>query len=279
MNPDRHEPMHAIVRAALAPVRAAPENRAERVSEELMGAVLEVLERNGDWARCRGEDGYEGWLHVGSLLLRRAEEAEAWWDGLGGVPVLALDATLTDEAGHLLGRVPWGARLAMVGSQVRLPDGRTGKFAEGLWAGWSELGSRFPQDGEAVVATARAWMGVPYVWGGRTRWGTDCSGYVQSAYRLHGFLLPRDSYQQAEIGEPVEADSDYTSLQPGDLLYFRGRGSERIAHVALSLGGTALLHAAQENGCVAVNDLSRGSELERSLAESLVGIRRLFGLT
>ena len=279
MTSSLHEATHAIVRAALAPVRAAPENRAEQESEEMMGAVLEVLERNGDWVRCRGEDGYEGWLHTGALLLRSAEEAEAWWDGLGGVPVVALGAMLADGTGRTLVRVPWGARLAMAGSQVRLPDGRSGEFSEGSWAGWSELGTRFPQVGEAVVATAREWMGAPYVWGGRTCWGTDCSGYVQSVYRLHGFLLPRDSYQQVEVGEPIEAAPEYASLQPGDLLYFRGRDSQRIVHVALSLGGPAVLHAAQENGCVAVNDLSHGSELERSLAECLVGVRRLFWLT
>lgn len=269
-------PVHAIVGAALAPVRAAPDNRAERVSEELMGAVLKVLERDGLWARCRGEDGYEGWLHAGALLFRGADEAEAWWDGLGGVPVIALEATLTDEAGARLVRVPWGARLAMAGSQVLLPDGRTGQFGEGRWVAWNEQGSRFPQDGAAVVATAREWMGTPYVWGGRTCWGTDCSGYVQAVYRLHGFLLPRDSYQQAEIGEPVEVVPDYANVLPGDLLYFRARESGRIAHVALSSGGPAILHAAQENGAVAVNDLSRDSELERSFTQGLVGIRRLF---
>ena len=130
-----------------------------------------------------------------------------------------------------------------------------------------------------LVATARRWLGTPYVWGGRTCWGTDCSGYVQAVYRLHGFLLPRDSYQQAEVGEPIEVSPEYASLQPGDLLYFRGRQSERVAHVALSLGGPSILHAAQENGGVAVNDLSCGSEFERSLIESLVGVRRLFGLS
>ncbi len=275
-----HQVRHrAIVRAALAPVRAAPDNRAEQVSEEVIGSVLEVLERSGAWARCRGEDGYEGWLHTGALLLRNAEEAEAWWDGFGGVPVVALEATLNDAAGGKLVRVPWGARLALVGSEVWLPDGRAGKFAEGAWVGWTELDSRFPQDGGAVVSTARRWLGTPYVWGGRTCWGADCSGYVQAVYRLHGFLLPRDSYQQAEIGEPIEVSLGYASLQPGDLLFFRGRVSERVAHVALSSGGPSILHAAQENGSVAANDLSRDSELERSLAESLVGVRRLFGST
>jgi cell wall-associated NlpC family hydrolase len=93
---------------------------------------------------------------------------------------------------------------------------------------------------------------------------------------LHGFLLPRDSYQQAEVGEPIEADGDRANLRPGDLLFFRGRESKRVVHVALSLGGSAITHAAQENGCVGTDDLRGGSELERWLAASLVGVRRLF---
>jgi len=269
-------PLGAIVRTALAPVRAAAKNQSERVSEELMGAVLNVLDQQGDWVHCRGEDGYDGWLHAGSLLLRASEEAEAWWDEYAGEPVVTLDATLNDEAARPLVRLPWGARLAMVGTRVRLPDGGTANIIEGRWVAWNELGSRFPQHGESVIATAREWMGVPYVWGGRTRWGTDCSGFVQSVYRLHGFLLPRDSYQQADVGEVIDADGDAASLRPGDLLFFRGRETERIVHVALSLGGSAMLHAAQENGCVTINDLHGRTELERSLTANLIAVRRLF---
>jgi hypothetical protein len=268
--------MHAIVRAALTAVRATPENQAERVSEETLGAVLRVLEQKGDWALCRGEDGYEGWLHVGSLLVCVAEEAEAWWDEGGGVPAVTLDATLVDDAGRLRMHLPWGARVALIGSTARLPDGRTGRLAEGSWVAWDQLGDRYPQDGAAVTATALEWMGVPYIWGGRTRWGTDCSGFVQSIYRLHGLLLPRDSRQQAEIGEPIGPAADYSGLRPGDLLFFRGRESERVVHVALSLGGPAILHAAQENGSVMNDELGGESELERSLAAGLVGVRRLF---
>lgn len=276
MTPSRGEAVSAVVRAALTPVRAAPQNQAERISEELMGGVSKVLERQGEWVYCRGEDGYEGWVHAGSLLIRRTEEAEAWWDEFGGEPGVVLDATLSDDDGRALARLPWGARLARVGSSLRLPDGRAAQLGEGRWVAWSELGSRFPQQGEAIVATAREWRGAPYVWGGRTRWGTDCSGYVQSVYRLHGFVLPRDSHQQAEVGEPIEPAGDWAKLQPGDLLFFRGRESSRVVHVALSLGGPAITHAAQENGCVATDDLNGGSELERSLAAGLVGVRRLF---
>ncbi len=271
--------MHAIVRTALAPVRAAPEHRSEQVSEETLGAVLAVLERAGDWARCRGEDGYEGWLNLGGLLLCERARAEAWWDDAGGRPAVALDATLVDEAGGSLVRLPWGARLAVDGAVARLPDGRRGRCAEGRWVEWRDAGRLFPQDGAAVTRTAREWLGVPYVWGGRTRWGADCSGFVQAVYRVHGITLPRDSALQADVGRPVDPGRRFEALRPGDLVFFRGRDSARVTHVALSLGGARILHAAEANGGVAEDTLAGRSELGRSLAGRVSGVRRLFPLT
>ena len=268
--------MHALVRAALAPVRATPDVRAELVSEELMGAVLEVKERSDDWARAKGEDGYEGWVNAGGLLFCSEEKAEAWWDDAGGRPAVLLDASLVDDQGRILVRLPWGARVAVDGSTARLPDGRAGRLADGRWIAWVERATAFPAEAAAVVATAREWMGVPYVWGARTRWGTDCSGFVQAVYRLHGFLLPRDSYQQADVGEPVEPGADFAALQPGDLVFSRGLETERVTHVALSLGGPKILHAAEANGEVMEDDLAGSSELQRSLAGRVSGVRRLF---
>jgi hypothetical protein len=274
----RREPAagsHAIVIAPLTAVRAEPGHRAEQVSQETLGSALRLLERSGSWVHCRGEDDYEGWVHVGGLVLR-AEEAEAWWDDFSGAPAISLDAALADESGEPFMLLPWGARIALEGSLAHLPDGRSARLVAGRCVRWDKLSADFPQEGAAVAATAREWLGVPYVWGGRTRWGADCSGFVQAVFRLHGFTLPRDSHQQAEIGEPVEADRDLAGLDPGDLLYFRGRETPRVVHVALSLGRAKMLHAAEANGCVAVNDLGGGSELESSLAERLVGVRRIF---
>ncbi len=267
------------MRSALTPVRSHRENSAEQVSEETLGSVLAVIEQAEEWAFCRGEDGYEGWINKGGLILRGSEEAEAWWDDAGGTPALSLDAVVADDAGRQLVRLPWGARIAVSQSVAHLPDGRSGRLAEGRWVAWEDLGAAYPQEGAAVMATAMEWVGAPYVWGGRTRWGTDCSGFVQAVYRLHGFLLPRDSYQQAEIGEPIDPGSKYEGIETGDLLYFRGRESAKVVHVAFSLGGSAILHAAEPNGCVKEDDLRGDSELEESLSKRVVSVRRLFWLS
>lgn len=267
--------VRAVVGTPLAPVRVNPDHRAEQVSQEILGSVVEVLDYSGDWVRCRGEDGYEGWLHGGGLIVGEGREAEAWWDDIGGKPAIVLDATFEADDGSPIVRLPWGARVALAGSAARLPDGRAGRLTGGRWVTWEELVAGYPQTGDAVVETAREWAGVPYVWGGRTRWGTDCSGLVQAVYKLHGFLLPRDSYQQAEIGEPVDVGEGYADTQPGDLLFFRAVDAPRITHVALSLGGAAILHAAGAHGLVAEDELTGGSPLQRSLTENFVGGKRL----
>ena len=229
------ETEHALIRAALVPVRSEPNVRAEQTSQELLGAVVRVLERSADWARVSGEDGYEGWVQEGGLIFCPAQVAEAWWDDAGGRPALSLDAALADDAGRVIVRLPWGARVAVAGGLVRLPDRRQGHLLEGRLVDWSGRAREYPAEAAAVVATAQGWLGVPYLWGGRTRWGTDCSGFVQAVHRLHGFMLPRDSYQQAEIGARVDADRGLEACRPGDLLFFHARDSDRIVHVALAL--------------------------------------------
>lgn len=266
---------HALVSAALAAVRAKPDVRAEQVSQETLGSVLEVLERTDEWARVRGADGYEGWVSGGSLRLCSADEAESWRIPKKGEEVLVLDAAIVGDGWEPVVSLPWGARVVVEGESARLPDDRSGRLVGGQWVPESDLAGRFPADGSSVLATAREWMGVPYLWGGRTRWGADCSGFVQAVYRPHGVLLPRDSHEQASSGVAVDP-ADFDRIEPGDLVFFRARESERVVHVAFCLDGSAILHAAQANGQVRADDLAGGSELEKSLAERMVGVRRLF---
>lgn len=266
---------HALVRTALAPVRARPDVCAEQVSQEPLGASLAVLERQDEWVRARGEDGYEGWLNAGALRFCEADLARAWWDELGGRPALSLDVTILDESGSTLVQLPWGARVATDGDAVVLPDGRRGRAGSGRLVAWTEVADRFPGSGVAVVETAAEWHGVPYLWGGRTRWGADCSGFVQAVYRLHGFQLPRDSREQAEYGDPIGHETGLDELQAGDLVFFRAQDSDRIVHVAFSLGGAAIVHAALPNGAVQSDRLDE-TGLGARLGERICAVRRFF---
>jgi hypothetical protein len=273
-NGDLEEKPFALVRAAVAPLVAGPEVSAAIVSQAVLGQRLAPLRTFGRWLQCRSEDGYIGWVHRGYLCPVSEVEATEWEVGSGGELAVSLGATLLDSEGAVLARLPWGARVVMEEDRWgRLPDGKRGTI-EGEVVPLSELPARFPADGAAVVATAGRWIAAPYLWGGITWAGVDCSGLAQAVYRMHGTLLPRDSDLQARTGEPLDPTADFASLLPGDLLFFAEEPG-RVSHVALSLGGSHIIHASLGNGGVARNDLLGGSLYEEELRGLLVGVRRV----
>jgi cell wall-associated NlpC family hydrolase len=97
---------------------------------------------------------------------------------------------------------------------------------------------------------------------------------VQTVYGLHGIALPRDSDQQAGLGESVADDGDLSSLDPGDLVYFAERG-DRITHVAISAGGAAIIHSALSRGGVTETNLASTDDYEQELRSCFVGARRV----
>lgn len=265
---------HAIVRVALAPVRRRPDVRAEQVSQEVLGAAVEPLRREGEWLLVRGADGYLGWVHEGTLALDSGRE---WARRAESEGALVLDGVVRDGAGRPLARLPWGARVWLGDDgEVTLPDGRRGRLDDdAALARVRDRASRFPPQPDALLETAQTWLGVPYLWGGRTRWGADCSGFVQAVFGVHGVRLPRDSDLQAKAGTAVRPGARFRGVRAGDVVFFRGPTSRRVTHVGISLGGARLLHAAEPNGEVAVDDLATTDELGARLAGRVAAVRRV----
>lgn len=264
----------ALVRAGLVGVYQRPTLHSTLLTQYPMGMRLTLLNRRGRHWRVRGEDGHVGWVHGGYLVRGELEWALAWERAEGGEPLVSLGAQLHDEAERVFARLPWGARVVQqAGGRVLLPDGRTGRLSAGELVPADRLWDRFPPRGESVTRTARRWLGVHYLWGGVTPCGADCSGLVQSVYWIHGVALPRDSDMQQHVGEKVDPGADWSGLRPGDLLFFADH--DVVDHVALSLGGSHIIHASANNGGVDLNDLQGELELEQRLSDFFVGARRL----
>jgi gamma-D-glutamyl-L-lysine dipeptidyl-peptidase len=138
---------------------------------------------------------------------------------------------------------------------------------------------RFPFEAASITRAALEYFqSTSYLWGGVTPWGADCSGLVQSVYALHGLQLPRDAWQQAELGE--DAGPDVGELQPADLLFFSDRPDRRITHVGIALGKSRMVHLALGRGGYAVDRLSdRNDAYVMKLRERLICARRMARLT
>jgi len=248
-----------LVISSIAPLLAEPRAGAEQTSQRLAGHELEVLEVRTPWFRVRGHDGYEGWVHAGYVRAMAAREVARRYAG----PRTSLGCVAVTAEGRRRA-LPLGAVLA---------DDETVETGEAVEAG--ALRMRFPTDAAAAARTALArFEGAPYQWGGITPWGVDCSGLVQGALGLHGFAVPRDAWQQAEIGSPVDAAPD--ALAPGDLLFFSSREDRRVTHVAMALGEGRVVHSAIGRGGWSVERLAKSEDpYVVTMRARITGARRL----
>jgi len=228
-------PPQALVNRGVTDLRADPDDDAELVDQAHYGERFTLLSRDGDWFFAQGPDHYFGWLKVDHL-----DEVGAPERRIIGVVAADVRSAPTDAA-PIIDRLPVGAPLAI--------QERQAQWLRVSYDGWVafrdtvdvvQLPSRFPRPVD-LLRTAEGFLGTPYLWGGTTVDGIDCSGFTQLVYRLNGVGLDRDADQQAMEGRSVG------TARAGDLFFF---GDERVTHVALATGEREFLHAPQSGGIV-----------------------------
>lgn len=226
--------IHAFCKVSIAPVRAEASDRSEIVTQLLFGELLEITEVADNWLKIHSfMDGYEGWIDSKQIQDLREKEVARWLDGL--------------VVEHSEFRIVEGPE----GKQI-LPKGffRPSDSEETFSIGKSTY--RFLNEEEvfpsSIIDFALSYLNAPYLWGGKTMFGIDCSGFIQQIHRVFNYQLPRDASQQVEIGQEI----DFEDREAGDLAFFIS-DSGNIHHVGLLVNKDEIIHA---HGYVRIDDFS-----------------------
>jgi SH3-like domain-containing protein len=237
---------HSTVLDSVVNVYSKPSTEVDMVTQAVLGTPLSIQESREAWYDVCLPDRYRGWLEARHVKIYSQNEIH--YPATAQVAEIQnLLAFLYYEPGGTVRRpalqVTIGTRLEVTGEtdgwlQVVLPDGAE-RWVQQDDVRIVQVNSPQPRGSdEQVIATARRFLGLPYLWGGTTPLGIDCSGFVQIVYRLNGVSLLRDSaiqYTQPDLA-PVEREA----LQAGDLLFF---GQVAITHVGLYIGQGEFIHA------------------------------------
>lgn len=266
----RTRPSSGIVTLASLDVRLRPEHAAEMGSQLLLGEVVRVIRRaaGGRWLLVENAaDRYRGWVRSWGVALADARRVADWRRrARTRATALWMEVRESRGRGPLVTPLFWGSRVIAGRSEgrfrrVELPDGVRGWVeARGLAAS-----SARPR---AIQERARELLGIPYLWGGRTPAGLDCSGLVQMILAEQGIQVPRDAGDQERAGRPLTRRG---RPGPGDLAFFGPPGAP-AAHVGVMVGDGLYLHA---RGRVRVNSLYSDNALhDKELEAQFRGIRR-----
>ena len=220
--------MFGICNLAIIPLRFEPSDRSEIVSQVLFGEHFEILEQLKQWCRIRMQyDAYEGWIDSKQLQLI----SESSFNQLSEDAII-LNADLIEyitAPNNLLIPIPMGSSVSF----LNYNEINTSNFDfEG-----TKISGIKPKEG--LINTSFLYLNAPYLWGGKTPFGIDCSGFTQMVYKLNGYKLLRDASQQATQGEPL---SFIEESEPGDLAFFDNEEGN-IIHVGIIMEDNYVIHA------------------------------------
>jgi hypothetical protein len=248
--------MVLIVNNTVINIFKEPSINSERISQAKIGEPLEELKFEGDFVYVRSLDKYEGWV-----IRKGLPHYDSIRDFFGEVVLTFKDPFSIVVSKPTFGPiiVPMGSFLPLVRKKrkqfvVKLPNGNEAVSLRGEPSNFcNELPFKKVFRREKVLAVAKSLLNVPYLWGGTTPFGLDCSGFVQLVYRVCGYNLKRDAHLQfKQDGELVRPEE----VKAGDLVFF-STGHEEIDHVAMIVSKEEIVHSTKKYNKVVEEGLER----------------------
>lgn len=283
-HPSLGEKTHGVVTVSVANLRTQAQNAAELCTQTLLGTPLKVLKKESGWYYVQTPDQYLGWMDDGFQQMDEAE-FNAWMNQPRVIITEPYGFTYrAKDRNNVVSDVAFGGILVTKGEagsfyQVVYPDGREALLPKELAMPYTQWISNTKATPENIVRTAHRFFGVPYLWGGTSSKGFDCSGFTKTVFYFHGILLPRDASQQVHIGEPVDIGTDFENVRTGDLLFFgakaEGNTKEKVTHVGIYLQDRMFIHASTD---VHINSLNPADpDFSEYRLRSFLRVKRIIG--
>ena len=288
--------IYGLITISVANLRSSPRHSAELITQGILGTPVRILKKEENWYLIQTPDSYLGWTTESSISLCTEKELNNFnhSDRIIYTELTGTCYSFPDEHSLPVSDLVAGSILKTIDKnpgfrQVLFPDGRTGfvdknqcKHFEEWKQSCIQNHQSIMQDEESdfykeIAATAMRFIGLPYLWGGTSSKGVDCSGFTKTVYFINGIILQRDASQQVLYGELVDASDGYKNLEPADLLFFGVHETdstcERVTHVGIYIGNGEIIHS---SGMVKINSLIPGAEnYNGDLNSSFIRARRI----
>ncbi|ARV15015.1 C40 family peptidase [Polaribacter sp. SA4-12] len=246
----------AVARNSVINIRSQPKHSAELGTQGLLGMSLKVLDKKGDFYRIQTPDNYISWVDKGGITRVTKNEFDAWNQASKIIYTKVFGYVYADKSinSEIVSDITLGGILQYISEdnlfyEVKYPDNRIGfikKEEAVIYNSWLQ---NLDSPKENIESIAKKMNGFPYLWGGTSSKGIDCSGFTKMVYLMNGFIIPRDASQQINAGKTVDSNLTFESLEKGDLIFFGRKATtdkkQRVTHVGIWLGNNKMefIHA------------------------------------
>lgn len=286
---DLGDKIYGVANLSVTNNRYSPSHAAEMATQTTLGTPVKILKKERGYYFVRTPDNYLSYSETAGITAMNKSEFEAWQN--------ADKIVFTDNSGQAFSEASEtsdpvsdlvsGNILQLLGTsgefyKISFPDKRMAYVPVNKAQSFAQWEKRPNPSSEQILKSARAMLGVPYLWGGTSTKGVDCSGFTKMSYFLNGIVLPRDASQQALVGEKIDIYNDdvvdidkcIRNLMPGDLLFFASdKKTLRVTHTAIYIGNGEFIQAA---GLVRINSMISGSaKYDDFQSRTLVSARRM----
>ena len=243
-----------LVTNSVANLRSNPKHSAELATQATLGTPVNILKRKGDWWLVQTPDHYLAWVDDGGIVEISASELSLWKSSPKIIYTNITGNTYLkpDKQSQVVSDIVAGGILELLQEEkgfykVKYPDNRIAYVDKGEAQPYTDWLENTKPSEESLVATSKKLMGLPYLWGGTSTKGVDCSGFTKTVYFLNGMIIPRDASQQVHTGELTDSTKDFEKLAPGDLLFFGRKATdsttEKVVHVGMWIGNNEFIHS------------------------------------